>query len=246
MKKFVAFMLVVMMCTTLITPRISYAATIKISKSKLTVNVGKTYTLKITGTTRAIKWTSSNKTVATVSTKGKITAKKAGTATITATVNKKPYKCAVTVKDPYVKVVFRAMLTGDTTIEEYIETVKDDKNYGSVTKYDDDHYLVTMRESYRLLQIKAFNKMIEDLINKYLTDPVYSKIFTDVKYNSYFNEIKLYAAKDAFKSFKDFLALPYLANMSDNYQAFKLVDVKDRSFLLEVIDKDTNEILYSY
>lgn len=60
--------------------------------------VGETYTLKLTGAT-AKKYASSNKSIATVSSKGKITAKKAGTATITVTdSNKKSYKCKVTVK----------------------------------------------------------------------------------------------------------------------------------------------------
>ncbi|MBQ5473642.1 MAG: Ig-like domain-containing protein, partial [Lachnospiraceae bacterium] len=45
-----------------------------------------------------VKWSTSNKKVATVSSKGKVTAKKKGTATITAKVSKKSYKCKVTVK----------------------------------------------------------------------------------------------------------------------------------------------------
>ena len=65
------------------------------TKKKLEVN--KTYTLKLTGAT-AKKYTSSKKSVATVSSKGKITAVKAGTATITVTdSNKKTYKCVITV-----------------------------------------------------------------------------------------------------------------------------------------------------
>lgn len=65
------------------------------TKKKLEVN--KTYTLKLTGAT-AKKYTSSKKSVATVNSKGKITAVKAGTATITVTdSNKKTYKCVITV-----------------------------------------------------------------------------------------------------------------------------------------------------
>lgn len=47
---------------------------------------------------KTIKWNSSKKAVAAVTSKGKVTAKKAGTAKITATVNKKSYSCTVTVK----------------------------------------------------------------------------------------------------------------------------------------------------
>jgi len=43
------------------------------------------------------KWSSSKKSVATVSKKGKVVAKKAGSATITAKIGKKKYKCKVKV-----------------------------------------------------------------------------------------------------------------------------------------------------
>ena len=70
----------------------------KLNKTKITVKVGKTYTLKINGTTKTPKWKSSNKKVATVSKTGKVTAKKTGTATITATIGKTRLTCTVTVK----------------------------------------------------------------------------------------------------------------------------------------------------
>ena len=75
------------------------ASKVKLNKKKVTLYVGKTTTLKLKGTKQKIKWSSSNKTIATVSSKGKVKAKKAGTATITAKVGKKKYKCKVTVKD---------------------------------------------------------------------------------------------------------------------------------------------------
>ena len=74
------------------------ASNIKISKKKKTLRVGDKYTLKITGTSKKVKWKSSNKKVATVNSKGKVKAKKKGTATITAKVGGKKYKCKITVK----------------------------------------------------------------------------------------------------------------------------------------------------
>ena len=47
-----------------------------------------------------MKWSSSNKKVATVNSKGKVTAKKKGTAVITAKVDSDTYECKVTVKNP--------------------------------------------------------------------------------------------------------------------------------------------------
>lgn len=75
---------------------------IKLSKTSLTLNVGKSSTLKATvsptnAISKSVKWTSSNTAVASVK-NGKVTAKKAGTATITAkTTNGKTAKCKVTV-----------------------------------------------------------------------------------------------------------------------------------------------------
>lgn len=89
-----------------------YAATIKINKEKLTIVIGDTYNLKISGTTKTIKWSSSNTSVASVSSAGKVTAKKKGTATITATVNSKKYNCKITVATKYKDGVYEGSGTG--------------------------------------------------------------------------------------------------------------------------------------
>ena len=78
---------------------IAEAASVKISKTKLSLNTGDTKTLKITGTTKKITWSTSDKSVATVSSKGKVTAKNAGSAVITASVNGTKLTCKVTVVD---------------------------------------------------------------------------------------------------------------------------------------------------
>ena len=89
------------LCFTFIpTTNVEAASKVKINKTKATVYAGKTTTLKVSGTKKAVKWSTSNKNIATVSSKGKVTAKKAGTATITAKVSGKSYKCKVTVKNP--------------------------------------------------------------------------------------------------------------------------------------------------
>ncbi len=73
-----------------------------LNKSSVSLKKGKSFTLKTTvkpiTCVHKIKYSSSNKKVATVSSKGKITAKKKGKATITVTVGKKKVKCKVTVK----------------------------------------------------------------------------------------------------------------------------------------------------
>ena len=76
------------------------ASAAKLNKTSISLNVGKTYTLKATGTNGKITWTSSNKSVATVSSKGVIKARKKGTTVITAKYGKKKLTCKVTVKQP--------------------------------------------------------------------------------------------------------------------------------------------------
>lgn len=91
----------------------------KISKTKATLNVGQKLTLKITGNTQKVKWTTSDEVVVAVSKRGVITATNAGIATITATISSKKYKCRVTVKD-----VFSANKTVVSLVEETTSTVR--------------------------------------------------------------------------------------------------------------------------
>jgi uncharacterized protein YjdB len=70
----------------------------KLNATKKTLKVKKSFTLKITGKVGKATFTSSNKKVATVNSKGKITAKKKGTAYITVKTNGIKLKCKVTVK----------------------------------------------------------------------------------------------------------------------------------------------------
>lgn len=61
------------------------------------------YETEIIPTSKTVKWSTNNKKVATVSSKGKVTGKKTGACTVTAKVGFKSYKCKVTVKRPVSK-----------------------------------------------------------------------------------------------------------------------------------------------
>lgn len=74
------------------------AAKVKLSKTKVTLTAGKTTTLKLKNNKKKVKWSSSNKKIATVNSEGKVSAKKKGTAKITAKAGGKKYTCKVTVK----------------------------------------------------------------------------------------------------------------------------------------------------
>lgn len=71
---------------------------IKLNKTFITLPTKNTYTLKVDGTKKKVKWSSSKKKIATVNKNGKITAKKSGTAYITAKVNGKKTKCKISVR----------------------------------------------------------------------------------------------------------------------------------------------------
>jgi uncharacterized protein YjdB/uncharacterized protein YfaP (DUF2135 family) len=102
------------------------ASKIKLNKKKLSLYVKNKATLKLKGTKKKVKWSSSNKKVATVSKKGVVTAKKKGKATITAKVGKKKYKCQVTVSNPSISNTSLSLNAGATaklTVKNAVGTV---------------------------------------------------------------------------------------------------------------------------
>lgn len=104
------------------------AAKAKISKKSQTIAVGDSFTLKLKNASGKVKWSSSNKSVATVK-KGKVTGIAGGGATITAKNNKKTYKCAVTVEE--------VKLTGVTSPIEMAIGAKQDLK-GFIKAYPND------------------------------------------------------------------------------------------------------------
>lgn len=85
------------------TPEDTSVSGITLDETSVSFGVGDTLALKATlapkGSTGTIAWTSSNKAVATVSSKGVITALQIGTTTITATVETFTATCAVTITE---------------------------------------------------------------------------------------------------------------------------------------------------
>lgn len=79
------------------------AAEMALNQTKVTLGVDETTKLDITGTKKMIIWTSSNKKIATVNSKGKVKAIKKGNCNIMAKVASKTYKCSIKVVAKYNK-----------------------------------------------------------------------------------------------------------------------------------------------
>ena len=104
LKKAIIVMMVICMSVTMFpvsdgygTQTVQAASKVKLNKAKATLVPGQKLKLKISGTKTKAKWSSSKKSVATVDSKGQITAKKKGNCYIVAKIGKKQYKCKVTV-----------------------------------------------------------------------------------------------------------------------------------------------------
>lgn len=103
------------------TQEIAQAASIKLNKKAITLDVGKTQKLKVTGTKAKVKWSSTNARVAKVNKSGAVTAVSSGSATIKAKVGKKTLSCKVTVKEKINKLVYE-----DSNIRVYFTGLKKD------------------------------------------------------------------------------------------------------------------------
>ncbi len=67
------------------------AGKVKLNKTKVLLEIGESYQLKVKNTSSKVKWSSSNKKVVKVSSKGVLTPKSVGSAKVTAKVNGKKY-----------------------------------------------------------------------------------------------------------------------------------------------------------
>lgn len=83
----------------IVTDTTTVQAAVKLNKTSASIYVGDSVQLKLSGA-KSVTWTSSNKKIATVTSKGKVKGVKKGSCTITAKdkSTKKTYKCKVTVK----------------------------------------------------------------------------------------------------------------------------------------------------
>ena len=123
MKKLLSILMTIAILFTLVPTQTAKAA-VKISKSKATMEVDSTLTLKISGTNSKVSWSTDKKSVATVNNKGTVTAIKSGSATITASVEGNKYSCDVNVVDSNKKVIEFELTAGEYIVGDDIPTGK--------------------------------------------------------------------------------------------------------------------------
>lgn len=133
---------------------VTYATSVKLDYSSVSLNVGKTKTLTAkvkpsSVSNSSVKWTSSNKKVATVNKKGKITAVSAGTAVIKAkSGDGKAYSiCTVTVIQPVTSVKFseKSYSVKIGQMKVLTATVKPvDATYNTITWSSSDEKIATI------------------------------------------------------------------------------------------------------
>lgn len=130
---FMAAMFLIMCCAMLL-PSTNVSAQVKLNTTNVTLSVGQSKTVKISGTSKKAKWSTNKPKVATVSNKGKITAVGQGTATITAKVGKKTYKCKVLVYqassgnaklDKKVKAIIQKEIKANMSDAEKVKAIHD-------------------------------------------------------------------------------------------------------------------------
>ncbi|WFR56643.1 Ig-like domain-containing protein [Anaerocolumna sp. AGMB13025] len=252
-----------MMVLTLVSPSIvpvssiavAQAAAINLSKKEITLEVGKSQTLKITGTKQKVTWSSGKKTVATVSSTGKVTAKGVGTTVITAAVNKKKYTCKVTVtaakvvnpkvtnapfaaqEEKYNKVTYiipkdwtndSAYQQGSTTIFT-IHPVVDKK----ITTYSNMSLNITEtgvpKADYNLIKEVLSEKVTEDYMKQQLAQSSPDAVMSDFKQSDYVSTLGT-----AFKT-------DYTVTYNGNTIKQSIYDLSIDDYLFEVIVTDTGD-----
>ena len=146
---------------------------ISLNKSETTIDVGSKEALSVTfnptnATNKSITWTSSDTSVATVSSSGVVSGVKAGTATITATSQEsgKTATCVVTVNDPFIHVTgvtlnesFVSIEVGKTTVLSPTVSPSNATNK-AVTWISTDPSVATVSSSGEVTGIKAGNAAI--------------------------------------------------------------------------------------
>ena len=251
--KLAAWILSLMMLVSILPAAQVNAATkkIKISQTKVILTVGKTKTLSLKNVSKKqkkkIKWTSSKKSVATVSKSGKVKAKKAGTATITAKLGRKKYKCKVTVKKKATK---------KKSSKKKIECIDDEKDrdlWGYKMKHNEAYYQQKRASIYKQLGITKATKpqYAAFLLAKWECDHIRYDDETDLPGQSYQQAFdKGYVVcggyANLYKYLLEGIGIPVRAVLTnDNLHEWDQVKIDGKWYAVDVTGMDQGDSVHS-
>ncbi len=236
MKRF-SILLILLLTISLIEPTQTVnAASAKLNKTNATMSVGKFLTLKLTGTLEVPEWSSSNKLIATVNSKGVVKAIKKGHVIITATLDNNEYICKLIVTEKLINVTVDAYYYFDGV--GYINYLAGSGIKCTVT---DDGLTFTMTPS----QQKALLEYLQDAFDKrFLSEcPAY---YISIDRNDSFTTFIARVDAAKFKSNKDSDAdsdtvFLNLLSYSMGYQNF--AGAKKMAFSFKIVDNKTGKTL---
>ena len=185
MKKLLSLFLCVILIGCLFNINNVQAATVSLNKKSTSVYIGKTTQLKVNNYTGKIKWTSSNTSIATVSSTGKVKGKKAGTVTISARAGKKTLKCKVSVrsvirvspKKIYLDGTDDATIT--VTLKKNCDVSYSVSNSGIISCSWDDDWYKGGKETYLYITGERTGTTYITITNKYNNEKSRIKVVVD-------------------------------------------------------------------
>lgn len=160
----------------------SSAATIALSKTSISLTKGYATTLKVTGTTSKVTWSTGDKSIATVSSAGKVIGKKVGTTYIYAKVSGKTLKCKVKVvagkisadqDDIYLEKGEKTTVTITALGTHVISAASTNKNVVKATwsgaKFSGNKIKLTLTATgYGTARVKVYAKNYSSTVYKYI------------------------------------------------------------------------------
>lgn len=172
--------LVVLFFGSFIRPVNVQAAKVKLNKSTVTIYRGASASLKVLGSKKKIKWSTSKKSVASVSASGKVTGKKPGSAYIYAKVGNRTLKCKVTVKEPNkAKRLNLAKKEAKKIVKRYVTADLSTKERAFVLfRYLTEHCSWQLNQSSEAYQKNYGNEAYAALVMKKAACSGYAKAYT--------------------------------------------------------------------
>lgn len=210
---FIVLVALVISMSCMSTMNVSAAQKVKLNKKKVTIYVGKTTTLKLKNNKKKIKWSTSNKKVATVSKKGKVKGKKAGKATITAKVGKKKYKCKVTVKKMKKSSVYKPQVSSNSkpqTVTAKYKIIDACKKYGTFHSNTNEKYYYLSRST------------VSD-------DQYWMEYYTSINYYPDTDTLKINVYVENTSTGLDYMTIFEIKNIEDDTCKVKYIDSYDYS-----------------